>query len=209
MSDLALPPHLRGRLHGDWPWPFKKVSRGWNAVGPRPATDAEDYMAWPPRLVEGKGVARWEREDGSILMIPELVGRVITAKDFYGKEWRCVEMNPSAPDFLNAKVVFFPQWAEAHVYDVPIGDGKFKQTVFPEQYSPSALQKFSESGWMRLSPKYKSTWKVFKKRELPIWPEKGDDIVFFTRAGARPDHVDCYYNTDKLVPIGFIGLKWE
>lgn len=28
MPDSALPPHLRGKKHWDWPWPFNKVSRG-------------------------------------------------------------------------------------------------------------------------------------------------------------------------------------
>lgn len=31
MPDSALPPHLRGALHTDWPWPFSKIPRGWTA----------------------------------------------------------------------------------------------------------------------------------------------------------------------------------
>lgn len=30
MPDSALPPHMR-KSHGDWPWPFSKVPRGWTA----------------------------------------------------------------------------------------------------------------------------------------------------------------------------------
>ena len=213
MSDLALPPHLRGRLHNDWAiWPFNKISRGWNAAGPRPPKDAKDYMAWPPKLVEGRGISRWETAGGdSIIHIPALDNCQITGAKFYGRNWLCVEMNPGKPDFMKSRDIFFPAWQEAHVYDTPDPDrpGKFIQHCAPDNYSPSALQKFSKQGYMELEPDYKSWWKVLKKRELPVWPETGDDRVMFYRAGNRPDHVDCYYNCDKIIPIGFVGLKWE
>lgn len=31
MPDSALPAHLRGQLHWDWPGPFRKIPRGWTA----------------------------------------------------------------------------------------------------------------------------------------------------------------------------------
>lgn len=204
MSDLALPPHLRGKLHNDWTWPLNKISRGWNAAGPRAPQGADDYMAWPPRLVEGKGVSRWENDGAqSILHIAALDKTTVRGHQVYGRTWLAVEMNPGRPDFMKAKDVYIPEWRPATVTDTP------QQTCDPMQYSPSALQKFSPAGWMKLNPFYHSEWRVIKKRELPVYPETGDDTVAFFRRGNRPDHVDLYYNTDKFTPIGFVGLRWE
>lgn len=218
MSDLALPPHLRGRKHNDWPWPFKNVSRGWNAKGPRcrsnPATSTSDpasYLAWPPWIVEGYGVSRWESAGGeSIIHIPALDDFHITkGSDVYNRQWMAVEMNPGHVDFLKVKDIFLPRWKESSVYDVLRPNGLYEQHCEPDQYSPSALQKFSPKGWMKLEPFYYAQWHLLKKRELPIFPETGEDQVIFFRRGNRPDHVDLYYNCDRLVPFGFAGLKWE
>lgn len=203
MSDLALPIHLRGKLHNDWPFPFNGIPRGWNAKGPREPKDSKDYLPWPPKLVQGKGVARWEsaRAD-SIILIPEFVTATID-QSIYGKEYKAIEMNPGRPDFQKEKIVRL-DWEEAKVWD-----SNGTQNVQPDNYSPSALQKFSPKGWMKLEPFYHSEWRVLKKRELPVWPETGDDKVLFFRRGNRPDHADSYYNVDKIIPIGFVGLKWE
>jgi len=210
MSDKALPPHMRGRKHNDWFF-FKNTPRGWNAKGPREEKGAKDYAAWPPRLVKGKNVCRWESDGAqSIIFIPELLtNKEINGRDIYGREWEVIEMNPSSEDFQKKKKIRIPYWEESVVTDLKREDGTYEQIVAPMQYSPSALQKFSKNGWMKLEPDYFSSWKVLKKRELPVWPETGDDTVLFMRSGHRPDHVDCYYNVDKLIPIGFIGLKWE
>lgn len=212
MSDLALPPHLRGRLHNDWVWPFTKISRGWNAIGPRAPMNADDYAQWPPRLVAGRGVARWESAGGnSIIHIHGLEKVEITGDKVYGRQWLATEMNPGHPNFMKSQDVMLPHWAPARVWDEPdpARPGKFIQKIDVDQYSPSALQKFSSRGWMKLSPSYHSEWRVFKKRELPNWPETGDDTVAFLRRGNRPDHVDLYYNTDRGFPIGYAGLHWE
>lgn len=210
MSVQALPPHLRLKKHNDWIWPFNKLSRGWNAKGPREKVDSKDYLPWPPKLVEGKGVARWEEsgEGGSIIMIPDFIKATIKGSDVYNRRWDAIEMNPGMPDFQQRKKVFLA-WRSAAVTDITSPAGGNITRIIPQQYSPSALQKFSPSGWMKLSPNYHSKWKVIKKRELPVWPETGDDTVLFTRAGNRPDHLDVYYNVDKILPIGQIGLKWE
>lgn len=31
MPNSALPPHLRGKLHWDWPWPLSRIPRGWTS----------------------------------------------------------------------------------------------------------------------------------------------------------------------------------
>lgn len=209
MSETALPPHLRGKLHGDWLWPFNKISRGWNAAGPRPGPFGPDYLPWPPRLVRGRGVSRWEDPGArSILHIPALDNIEINGDSVYNRSWLATEMAEGHPDFMKAKDVFFPPWEPANVYDMKV-NGHYVQYCEPGHYSPSALQKFSQKGWMKLEPHYHAKWKVLKKRELPLWPETGEDAVMFYRRGNRPDHVDLYYNTDKMVPIGYVGLHWE
>lgn len=215
MSDNALPPHLRGRLHNDWPWPFNKISRGWNAKGPRPGKFASDFLTWPPRLERGAGVARWESSGGnSILFIPGLENVEINGVMFYNRRWLVTEMNPGHPDFLKSKDMFFPEWQPCRVFDTSNGDGTWTQHCEPEMYSPSALQKFSKKGWMKLSPAYHSEWNYNNLKERK-WLEAGakgespEDRVAFFRRFNRPDHVDLYYNTDKWLPIGFAGLKWE
>lgn len=206
MSELALPPHLRGRLHEDWIWPLNQIPRGWNAYGPREEKSAQDYRPWPPRLIEGRGVARWEMANGSVVFLHDLVNKRVDADDVYGKMWNAVEMNPGMPDFYKPKVVHIPKWEEATLTEVQQPDGTLKISVVPDNYSPSALQKFSRVGWMRLDPDYYSRWCVITKRELPIYPEIGEDTVAFFRRGYRPDHVDVYYNRSIVFTM---GLHWE
>lgn len=213
----AMPPHLRGRVHNDWPWPANKILRSANVRGPRCGPGAEGYEAWPPRLVEGHGVARWESDGGdSIIYIPALVGRTVSAGDVYDRVWEAVEMNPGREDFLLRKSVRL-YWRPATVWDEPNGDGTFGQRTTGGMYSPSALQKFSRSGWMRAHPKYYTSWHVLRWREFPALIEgrvaeyeAAADTVLFFRTGWRPDHVDCYYNGDLAgVPAPMAGLHWE
>jgi len=206
MSDLALPPHLRGRKHNDWPWPFKGISRGWNAKGPR-AKGTQDYLPWPPILVEGKGVSRWETAGGkSIVHIPGLDHVQVKGSDLYGLDWNGVEMNPGNPRFHEPVQIRLTQ-RTSNVFDVwDESIDKWVQVCDPDSYSPSALQKFSPKGWMRLSPDYYSQWRIIKKRELPMWPETGEDTVIFMRTKYRPDHGDLYYNRS-IIASG--GLHWE
>lgn len=207
MSDRALPPHLRGRLHGDWIWPLNKISRGWNAYGPRVSRSAPDFLPWPPRLVAGKSVCRWETAGGnSIILIAGLDNVEVTYDDVYGRRWLATEMNPGHPNFMKSEDIFLPHWEESLVWDEEPINGPAKQMIKGDFYSPSALQKFSKRGWMSLYPFYHTEWNVLKKRELPVWPETGEDTVIFWRRGYRPDHVDLYYN--KSI-IGTAGLHWE
>ena len=210
MSEFALPPHLRGKLHNDWPWPFKNIPRGSNAYGLRCPKGDESYRPWPPRLMEGFGVARWELAGGqSIIEIPAFVDKRMKPEDIYGKTWMVIERNIGNPSFGKKFDITLQDpkeiWEVTTVTDVQIGDS-WTQMIDPNIYSPSALQKFSPHGWMKLEPYYYSFWKVLKKRELPVYPETGEDTVIFYRTGYRPDHLDTYYNKS-LIATG--GLHWE
>lgn len=218
---LALPPHLRDwrgtgkpKLHDDWPPLLNRIPRSYNAYGPRCALlDPEGFRIWPPRLVEGFGVARWENsESTSILYIPALENCHVTGKDVYGRMFMATEMNPGNPRFQDSFPIQIPEWRPNSVRDQhhvsPTGLDFWEPIVTPNDYSPSALQKFSKRGFMQLEPYYRSTWNITKKRELPVWPEIGEDrLLPFFRMGYRPDHVDLYYNRSTL--IGQIGFKWE
>lgn len=197
----ALPEHLKSKLHTDWTGPLKKIPRSFSARGPRcrlehPAGTCDGYRPWPPRLVEGEGVARWENTGASsILDIPALRNRRVTADDVYGKTWTCIQRNVGHSNFGQTGTVTL-NWRELSMDQLAAGE---------DEHSPSALQKFSMRGWIKLSPGYTSRWLILVRREIP-GAVKGDDTVAFYRSGYRPDHVDIYYNKSLLLTG---GLHWE
>lgn len=224
----VLPYHLRNwrgtgrvKLHTDWPWLANKIPRSWNARGPRAKLDSPGYAEWPPKLVEGFDVTRFENAGASsILWIPGLARRHVSANDIYGKTHRVTEMNPGHPEFMKDREYTFPAWRPSAVWEVPTGEVDqwgvpvLRTVVSPNDYSPSALQKFSMgSGFMNLDPKYTLRWKVLSKRE---WPWKadgmgpdGEDRVLMYRDHFRPDHLDIYYNVDKTPLPAQLALHWE
>lgn len=207
MGVLALPPHLRNKKHNDWIWPLSLISRGSNARGPREDLISKDYLPWPPKLIEGRGVCRWETAGAhSILYIPALENEtlsLLSGYHVYGRSWMCVETNPGNPDFMKTKEVYFPfPIVPARVWDLQNDDGSFTMRCEPNVYSPSAIQYFSKSGYMRLYPDYYSTWSAFDFKitdGIKKW-SRG----FFYRWGWRPDHLDVYYNWGP-----FVGLRGE
>lgn len=204
MPKCALPYHMKDKKHKDWPWPFSKIDRSWNAYGPRCARGSEGHLPWPPRLVKGKGVARWESAAAySIIEIPELADKTISGKDFYGRDWWVIERRNGHPDFGLGKRVYFPRWSES-VVTVEIDYDREIISVEPDAYSPSALQKFSPCGYMKLDPSYYAVWKILKKKETH--DGQGEDTVLFARSRYRPDHLDLYYNKSIIVTG---GLHWE
>lgn len=187
MADCALPLHLRGKTHSDWLL-FKWVSRGFNAKGPRCGAGNPGYLSWPPRILGGKGVVRWESNFAkSRIYIPDLAG--VEANDsIYGKRFMGIEEDSGKE--LQVKL----EWREQTWEEIERGD---------LIYSPSALQKFSNEGVLRLEQGYYSKWKILKQREFPTMNE-GEDTVLFFRNGWRPDHLDLYWNKGPA-----IGLHWE
>lgn len=190
--------NLRDATHWDWPfWPLTKIPRAYNARGPRCGKGNPGYLPWPPRLVEGHGIARWENSGAtSILEIPVLADITVKGEDVYGKELLAIERHPGNPEFGK---VFMKRldWYEAEWDDTTI-------------HSPSALQKFSMRGWMRLDPLYTSSWRIKTRREFPGAETGEDSLWWFTRNYNRPDHLDVYYNTEIVrLPVAQFGFKWE
>jgi hypothetical protein len=200
MPKCALPSHLREKLHNDWPWPLSKLPRSINAFGPRCAGAAcecggKGYRPWPPRLVRGRGVARWENTGASsILEIPDLVSREVKAADVYGSTFTAIERNPGHPNFNQAGSVVL-SWREAAVIRVtsaPAGAWNFPGLIIEENlYSPSTIQEFSPAGWMELEPIFK-TWHRDAFGKTPNY-----------RIGYRPDHLDGYYNNGPYAGLNF------
>lgn len=210
--------------HDDWFIPIGKlIPRSWNATGPRCGKGNPGYEAWPPRLIEGYDVTRWENAGAtSILFFPGLMKEHVNASSLYGKSYGCIETNSSNPNFRQAGIIKI-DWSEAAVEDVPVFDDQknpvldpwgqmtYRTVVTPNIYSPSALQKFSGgNGFLKMEPGYTCHWKMITKRYWPwengpLKPDK-EDSVWFYRIGKRPDHLDVYYNKS---PIFTIGRRWE
>lgn len=49
MPNSALPQHLRGKLHNDWPWPFCYIPRAWTSY----------KLMQPPKVILGYQVIDW------------------------------------------------------------------------------------------------------------------------------------------------------
>ena len=177
-NGCALPDHLKGVLHNDWPWPLSKLERSINAFGPRCPIESPKYRRWPPYLIKGYGVSRWESTGAtSIIHIPEFDNKKVNS-GIYGLTWDAIELNPANENYMKEIKV------KLH------GDG---------EHSPSALQRFSKRGWMKLSPWYVAQW--WKIKDMGKGKE---DYYLFHRQGMRPDHQDKYYNWGPM-----LGLKMD
>jgi hypothetical protein len=182
MPKCALPPHLQSKLHNDWPFPLNRLPRAINAKGPRCLGSAcecggEGYLPWPPKLVKGYGVARWETTGAtSIVYVPEFRDRLIGPADLKGKRV-AIERNDG------------PQLGQ-----------RFEVDLIEAGYSPSSLQLYSDKGWMELDPFYK-TWHRVLKRDAEGNPVEGRCPNW--RVGWRVDHLDMYYNFGPFAGLNF------
>lgn len=191
MPKCALPDHLKEKSHNDWPWPFSKIDRAFSAYGPRCPIGSSGYKSWPPKLIKGKGIVRWENNfANSIIYIPALEGKEITGDDVYGKEFEAFETKELKP--IKVKL----DWRELTWDEIQSG---------VQLYFPSALQKYSMEGYLKMSPWYYSQWKILKQREFTEKSD-GEDTVLFLRMGYRNDALDLYYNKSLIATA---GLHWE
>jgi hypothetical protein len=164
MPKEALPEKLREKRHNDWIFPLSLIPRGWNAFGPRCGKGNPGYLPWPPRIIQGKSVTRWESTGAkSIILIPELEGVRIDSS-IYGRTVEAIETNGPERKF---KVKL--EWREL-IWPFSEED--------EAMYSPSTIQ-ISPKGWLKMEPSFFVQW------------DAGD---YFCRWGDRPDHLDKYYN---------------
>ena len=126
MPKSALPDHLKERKHNDWIFPLSLLSRGVNAFGPRCGKGNSGYKPWPPKIVEGKSVTRWETSGAdSIVIIPSLEDVKIDAS-VYGKVYKAID------ERTGAELKILLEWREI---EWPFSE-KDKR-----MYSPSTIQK--------------------------------------------------------------------
>lgn len=186
--------NLKDAKHWDWPFFLRWIPRSWNATGPRCAGGScecggKGYKAWPPKLVEGFGVSRWESTEAkSIIEIPDF-RNVKIGPDIYGMTFDAVERLKGHPEEGQTHKVTL-RWEETRF---TVG-----QLFLPQGlYSPSAIQSFSQRGYMVLDPKYKCWW-----QESPFQYGDEEKEALVLASGERPDHLDVYYNR-RLIYAGF------
>lgn len=141
MPKCALPDHLKNLRHTDWPWPLSYLPRSINAFGPRCGRGSDGYKPWPPRLIKGKGVSRWETSGAkSIIHIPMLDNATI-GPEIYGRTFRVFENGKEKIVRLEWRELTWPfTEEEANIY------------------FPSTIQSYSPQGYMTMEPWYKSSW---------------------------------------------------
>jgi len=136
MPKCALPDHLKERKHNDWLWPMSLISRGANAKGPRCVEGMDGYLPWPPKLVEGYNIIRWEWSDlkgnHRQIFIPEFKGKKIDG-GIYKHKWEYIE-----PDL----------------------GSQYEVDLKAEGWWPSIIQTTAPSGWMKLEPKFYCSWNM-------------------------------------------------
>lgn len=189
-NQCALPDHLKDKKHDDWLPGLRWIPRAWNVKGPRCWVESSGYKAWPPKLIEGKGVVRWETEFAESRVYIPILSHAYVNRDIYGTRFRAYEEDTGEEKWVTIEDKTLT-WRE-------IEEGK-------RTYSPSAVQKYSLEGWMKLDCGYKARWNMLVQKEFvgKRHPDN-EDFVFFYRRGWRPDHLDVYYNK------GFyVGLHWE
>jgi hypothetical protein len=164
MSKCSVPDHLKEKLHNDWPFPMSRLPRSINARGPRCPKGSPGYLPWPPKLIKGKSVTRWESSGAdSRIIIPELEG-VEVDQSIYGKTFKAIETAGERKEFMVTL-----EWKELK-WPFSLKDKMM--------YSPSAIQ-ISKKGWLKMEPSYFVKWENGK---------------YFFRYGHRPDHLDIYFN---------------
>lgn len=124
----------------------------------------------------------------SIIEIPDLANRAVTSNDVYNRIWTAIERNPDSPNY-NKEVKIVLLWDEV------IAPHEKESKL----YHPSALQKFSDNGWMRCEPYYYAKWKVLKRYDS----RDKEDLVLFYRTGYRMDSYQIYYNWGPYAGLHF------
>lgn len=140
----ALPDHLKGRLHNDWPPLLNRIPRSFSARGPRcPGQSCEcggkGYLPWPPKLVEGFDVTRWEWCD--------LEGN---RKEVYISNFYKTRID---------KEIYKSQWKT-----INLETGGIITIDLNDNWWPSVIPTKSEYGWLKLDPDFYCQW-----RTKPSW----------------------------------------
>lgn len=190
--NIALPHKLWNMRHDDLLWPMCYNWRGDDAFGYRAGEGHSKYMPELPRLVEGRGVARWmSAGDASVVEVPRF-------RD-YEHKWT-VENMPEVIEFFERKVGH-PDFYDGHDASRLI---RWSKKNFLRTYAPSSLQKFSDASHLVRYPDHVSCHKMLKKNEKYVGDDKPDLVVFYRR-GWRWDSYDGYMIKNAF----YAGLRWN
>jgi hypothetical protein len=141
MPKCALPDHLKDKKHNDWIWPLSYIPRSANAKGPRCGKGKPGYLSWPPHLIEGYDVTRWEWSD----RLGNHTHGIIN-------------------DFKNKKInssIYQSRW---DIKDLNTGKTHKNVDLIHADWWPSIIQEYSEYGWLKLDPTFQCGW-----RTKPWW----------------------------------------
>jgi len=187
--NAALPHHLWNWKQNDRVWPMCKAYRGDNAIGPRALEIYEPkYKRTPPRLVEGRGIARWMSNGDQ---------SVVDVKMF--KDYSRIWTPSNLPDMIECvETQKNGHFGEAY---------KFTRSEFLRTYGPSSLQKFTDKSYLKRDPYHISYHRMIKRKEqLHVSKDvTGADVVFFWRGGVRWDSLDNYFVKNAI----YGGLRWN
>ena len=184
--NIALPHKLWNMLHDDLLWPRCRSWRGDDAYGYRAGEGHPKYMPELPKLVEGRGIARWmAKGDSSVAEVLQFADyRTLWTEDNMPEIIEFFERKYGHPDFGKQL--------------------RLAKKNFLKMYSPSSLQKFSKRSYLLREPYHYSKHIMVQKNELYEGKYK-PDWVFFYRRGWRWDSYDGY-----MVKNGFyVGLRWN
>jgi len=187
--NICLPHKMWNMRHDDHLWPFCHQWRGDDAIGSLAPVGHPKHKPTPPKLVSGRGVARWMSDsDASILEIPQLAD--------YHTTWT----PDNFPKIVEAIERKGGHAREGERYEIS------KEELFAK-YGPSPLQKFSDKSLLVVDPKHVSGHRMIKRREM-LGESKtvtGADTVAFFRYGWRWDSGDNYY----VEGAHYVGLAWN
>jgi len=191
--NCALPSKMWNRRHDDHIWPMCKNWRGDDAYGfragevfPEQGDEHPKFLPGLPKLVEGRGIARWMASaDASVVEVPKLAD--------YRTLW--------TPDNLPQVIEFYerkgghPKFGELQ---------RWAKKNFLRTYAPSSLQKFSKRSYLLREPYHISRHLMIKKREKYHGDYEPDTVAFF-RKGWRWDSLDRYFVKNAF----YVGLRWN
>lgn len=184
--NAALPHKMWNRRHDDHLWPMCHDWRGDNAHGPRAGEGHQKYFPEVPKLIMGRGIARWMMAgDKSIAEVPAFFD--------YNKEW--------TPDNIPEVVEFFERKDGNPDFGKLL---RWSKKNFLRYYAPSSLQKFSPRSYLIREPEHKSWHYMIQKREEYTGNYEPDTVLFY-RKGWRWDSWDGFYVKNAI----YFGLRWN
>lgn len=185
--NAPLPHKMWNMRHDDHFWPRCHNWRGDDAYGYRAPEGHPRRMPKLPKLVVGRGIARWMADgDASVAEVPEFAGYHTEITDRH---------MPAQIEFVERKCGH-PEYGKIKKMSTP---------EFLEIYAPSALQKFSERSWLKREPYHISHHYIIEKNEDYCSRENGPDLVWLSRYGWRWDSFDGYFRKRAI----YTGLRWN